>query len=162
MACPYSAIAGSFMTSLNLPGFSLTLLLLPREPVPLPPAAASSSSAFAVDSNLLLELFDASTDAPAWKWSFKGEPDMLVEEEDGTGKDGKKHKSGVVGTADENEPGVKGPRREFRPRASRPPRFSSQGSAIERRTDWVPGVAPFITKLHLIRSGRFEAVPRCA
>ncbi|GAA5872299.1 hypothetical protein JCM3774_003337 [Rhodotorula dairenensis] len=107
------AIAGSFMTSLNLPGFSLTLLLLPREPVPLPPSAAAAAAAatadsFAVDANLLLELFDAPTDAPAWKWSFKGEPKMLVEEEDAQG--GKRHKGGAAGAADEKESGVKGPR----------------------------------------------------
>lgn len=98
------AIAGSFMTSLNLPGFSLTLLLLPREPVPLPPSAAASSSSFAVTSDLLVELFDAPTEAPAWKWSFKGEPEMLVEEGE---KEGKKRKEGSVG---EKESRVKGPR----------------------------------------------------
>jgi hypothetical protein len=97
------------MTSLNLPGFSLTLLLLPREPVPLPPSAAASSSSFAVTSDLLVELFDAPTEAPAWKWSFKGEPEMLVEEGE---KEGKKRKEGSVG---EKESRVKGPRRESRP-----------------------------------------------
>ncbi|GAA5992031.1 hypothetical protein JCM10908_000706 [Rhodotorula pacifica] len=99
------AIAGSFMTSLNLPGFSLTLLLLPREPVPLPPSTSSSSSStnFAVDTNLLLELFDAPTEAPAWKWGFRGEPEMLVEEEEEKGR--KKSAGG-----DEKEAGVKGPR----------------------------------------------------
>lgn len=99
------------MTSLNLPGFSLTLLLLPREPVPLPPSAAASSStsAFAVTSDLLVELFDAPTEAPAWKWSFKGEPEMLVEEE----QEGKKRNK--EGSAGEKESRVKGPRRKFRP-----------------------------------------------
>ncbi|BGP44681.1 hypothetical protein JCM10450v2_000495 [Rhodotorula kratochvilovae] len=69
------AVAGSFMTSLNLPGFSLTLLLLPREPLPAP---ASSGSSLAVTSELLVDLFDAPTEAPAWKWTFKGEPEMKV------------------------------------------------------------------------------------
>lgn len=96
------AIAGSFMTSLNLPGFSLTLLLLPREPVPLPPSSTSSS--FAVSSDLLVELFDAPTEAPAWKWSFKGEPEMLVEEAE---EEGKKRKETSAG---EKESRVKGPR----------------------------------------------------
>lgn len=95
------------MTSLNLPGFSLTLLLLPREPVPLPPSSTSSS--FAVSSDLLVELFDAPTEAPAWKWSFKGEPEMLVEEAE---EEGKKRKETSAG---EKESRVKGPRREFRP-----------------------------------------------
>ena len=100
------------MTSLNLPGFSLTLLLLPRAPVSLPPSAAASSS-FAVTSDLLVELFDAPTEAPAWKWSFKGEPEMLVEEE----QEGKK--CNKEGSAGEKESRVKGPRRKFRPLTGR-------------------------------------------
>ncbi|GAA5972207.1 hypothetical protein JCM11641_002358 [Rhodosporidiobolus odoratus] len=71
------AISGSFMTSLNLPGFSLTLLLLPRESLPLP-ESASTSSKLTFDASLLVDLFDAPTEAPAWRWSFKGLPDMRV------------------------------------------------------------------------------------
>ncbi|GAA5827012.1 hypothetical protein JCM11251_002205 [Rhodosporidiobolus azoricus] len=70
------AVAGSFMTSLNLPGFSLTLFLLPREPVALPVSACSSN--LKVDASLLVDLFDAPTEAPAWKWTFKGQPEMKV------------------------------------------------------------------------------------
>ncbi|KPV78333.1 uncharacterized protein RHOBADRAFT_23334 [Rhodotorula graminis WP1] len=76
------AVAGSFMTSLNLPGFSLTLLLLPREGIPSPASASSSTSSLSVTSDLLVDLFDAPTDAPAWKWTFKGEPNMKVEKAD--------------------------------------------------------------------------------
>ncbi|KAF9269147.1 dihydroxyacetone kinase [Marasmius fiardii PR-910] len=49
-------LSGSFMTSLNMPGFSITLLLLPSEP--------SEPS-----SELILSLLDDKTDAPGWKWS---------------------------------------------------------------------------------------------
>ncbi|GAA5995180.1 uncharacterized protein JCM10292_004583 [Rhodotorula paludigena] len=83
------AVAGSFMTSLNLPGFSLTLLLLPREPVSLP-ATSTASSALKFDSSLLVDLFDAPTDAPAWKWTYKGEPEMKVLAEGDESKVGKK------------------------------------------------------------------------
>jgi len=90
------------MTSLNLPGFSLTLLLLPREGIPSPASASSSASSLSVTSDLLVDLFDAPTDAPAWKWTFKGEPNMKVEKAD----EGKaRKKEDVVG--DE----VKGPKR---------------------------------------------------
>jgi dihydroxyacetone kinase len=41
-----------------MPGFSITLLLLP-----------SASEAEAPTSDLLLRLFDAPTSAPGWKWS---------------------------------------------------------------------------------------------
>ncbi|KAK1219666.1 hypothetical protein PQX77_017617 [Marasmius sp. AFHP31] len=49
-------LSGSFMTSLNMPGFSITLLLLPSE--------SSEPS-----SELILSLLDDKTDAPGWKWS---------------------------------------------------------------------------------------------
>lgn len=90
------------MTSLNLPGFSLTLLLLPREGIPAP--ASSSGSSLTVTSDLFVDLFDAPTDAPAWKWTFKGEPDMRVLDLEDDGKAARKED--VVG--DE----VKGPKRE--------------------------------------------------
>ncbi|KAN0126086.1 dihydroxyacetone kinase [Lactarius tabidus] len=56
-------ISGTFMTSLNMPGFSLTLLLLP-----------SSSSDSAPPSDLILRLLDASTSAPGWKWTSGAAP----------------------------------------------------------------------------------------
>ncbi|BGO99319.1 hypothetical protein NBRC10513v2_000424 [Rhodotorula toruloides] len=81
------AVAGSFMTSLNLPGFSLTLLLLPRSPLTPPP---STSSSLSLDTPLLLDLFDAPTQAPAWKWTFRGEPEMRVIKEGEVEKVGKR------------------------------------------------------------------------
>ncbi|KAI6112694.1 dihydroxyacetone kinase [Pisolithus sp. B1] len=56
-------LAGTFMTSLNMPGFSLTLLLLP---------CPNDRNAPSVD--LLLTLLDNPTDAPGWRWSSKTEP----------------------------------------------------------------------------------------
>ncbi|KAG6330560.1 hypothetical protein ID866_8528 [Astraeus odoratus] len=56
-------LAGTFMTSLNMPGFSLTLLLLP---------STSDKNSPSVD--LLLSLLDKPVNAPGWKWSSKIEP----------------------------------------------------------------------------------------
>ncbi|KAG9312962.1 dihydroxyacetone kinase [Chiua virens] len=61
-------LAGSFMTSLNMPGFSITLLLLPemeREQV--------------VSTDLILSLLDDPNNAPGWKWSSKTEPKSIAE-----------------------------------------------------------------------------------
>lgn len=55
-------ISGTFMTSLNMPGFSLTLLLLPSAFDVTPP------------SDLILRLLDASTSAPGWKWTSGAVP----------------------------------------------------------------------------------------
>ncbi|KAH9978323.1 dihydroxyacetone kinase 1 [Russula compacta] len=59
-------ISGTFMTSLNMPGFSLTLLLLP-----------SSSSTAAASEDVILRLLDASTSAPGWKWTSGAPPSTL-------------------------------------------------------------------------------------
>jgi dihydroxyacetone kinase len=56
-------LSGSFMTSLNMPGFSITLLLLP-----------SRDDSLAPSSDLLLSLLDENTNAPGWKWSSKAPP----------------------------------------------------------------------------------------
>ncbi|KAH7890741.1 Dak1 domain-containing protein [Phlebopus sp. FC_14] len=56
-------LAGTFMTSLNMPGFSLTLLLLPS-------AETSNNSS----AEFLLSLLDHPTSAPGWKWSPKSPP----------------------------------------------------------------------------------------
>jgi dihydroxyacetone kinase len=56
-------LAGTFMTSLNMPGFSVSLFLLPRE---------SESTGYKTAE--LLELLDADGDAPGWKWHSKSEP----------------------------------------------------------------------------------------
>ncbi|KAI5476272.1 putative dihydroxyacetone kinase 1 [Pseudohyphozyma bogoriensis] len=54
-------IVGSVMTSLNLPGFSLTTLLLPRAGEP-------------YTSDRIIELFDAPASSPGWKFAAKGVP----------------------------------------------------------------------------------------
>ncbi|KAI0065553.1 dihydroxyacetone kinase, partial [Artomyces pyxidatus] len=56
-------LAGTFMTSLNMPGFSITLLLLP-----------SKTSTSSPPADLLLRLLDAPTSAPGWKWSSGAPP----------------------------------------------------------------------------------------
>ncbi|ORX36613.1 putative dihydroxyacetone kinase 1 [Kockovaella imperatae] len=57
------AISGTFMTSLNMPGFSLTLMLLPGPNEPFTSAQ-------------ILELLDAPASAPGWKWTAS-EPGTL-------------------------------------------------------------------------------------
>ncbi|KAG8918917.1 Dihydroxyacetone kinase 2, partial [Tulasnella sp. 417] len=56
-------LIGTYMTSLNMPGFSLTLHLLPR------PNYTDGLSA-----SKLLELLDEPTEAPGWKWHARSEP----------------------------------------------------------------------------------------
>ncbi|KAJ8694713.1 hypothetical protein PTI98_007365 [Pleurotus ostreatus] len=51
-------LSGSFMTSLNMPGFSITLLLLPSRGAQASPSAEE-----------ILALLDAPADVPGWKWS---------------------------------------------------------------------------------------------
>jgi len=51
-----------------MPGFSITLLLLP-----------STESDNAVSTDLILSLLDDPTNAPGWKWSSKTEPKPLAE-----------------------------------------------------------------------------------
>ncbi|KIP08807.1 hypothetical protein PHLGIDRAFT_116937, partial [Phlebiopsis gigantea 11061_1 CR5-6] len=60
-------IAGTFMTSLNMPGFSLTLLLLP--------AAADAN---APDAQLLLALLDEPAAVPGWKWTVGAAPGASI------------------------------------------------------------------------------------
>ncbi|KAJ6480947.1 dihydroxyacetone kinase [Mycena sanguinolenta] len=55
-------LAGTFMTSLSMPGFSLSLLLLPR---------ADDSSA---NADKLLSLLDAPAQTPGWKWNSAAPP----------------------------------------------------------------------------------------
>ncbi|KAH9967122.1 dihydroxyacetone kinase 1 [Russula dissimulans] len=62
-------ISGTFMTSLNMPGFSLTLLLLP---------SPSSAGAAAPSEDVILRLLDAFTSAPGWKWTSGKTPSTLV------------------------------------------------------------------------------------
>jgi len=56
-------LVGSFMSSLNMPGFSLTLLLLPHE------SDASSPS-----TQLILSLLDDKPNVPGWRWSSREPP----------------------------------------------------------------------------------------
>lgn len=58
------ALSGTFMTSLNMPGFSISLVRLPSEDDKSSPVPASR----------LIELLDAESQAPAWKYTPKGEP----------------------------------------------------------------------------------------
>ncbi|KAF8215609.1 dihydroxyacetone kinase [Mycena galopus ATCC 62051] len=55
-------LAGTFMTSLNMPGFSLSLLLLPRAD----DAAANAAQ--------ILSLLDAPAQTPGWKWASAAPP----------------------------------------------------------------------------------------
>ncbi|THH21500.1 hypothetical protein EW146_g62 [Bondarzewia mesenterica] len=58
-------LSGSFMTSLNMPGFSITLLQLPSEAESVPSA------------DLILRLLDAPTSAPGWPWSSRAPPTRI-------------------------------------------------------------------------------------
>jgi dihydroxyacetone kinase len=57
-------MAGTYMTSLNMPGFSLSLLLLPTSSDPYTPIE-------------VLELLDAPAFAPGWPWTSASEPGIL-------------------------------------------------------------------------------------
>ncbi|KII87471.1 hypothetical protein PLICRDRAFT_177215 [Plicaturopsis crispa FD-325 SS-3] len=59
----HRAISGTFMTSLNMPGFSITLLLLPPVSSPSKPSPS-----------LILSLLDEPTSTPGWKWSSPSVP----------------------------------------------------------------------------------------
>ncbi|GAA5991175.1 hypothetical protein JCM5350_001937, partial [Sporobolomyces pararoseus] len=97
------AIAGSFMTSLNLPGFSLSLLLLPREPQI--PEQSKFETEIKFNKELVLECLDDETDAPGWKWMYKGKPEMRSLDDEDEEKE-KKRKKEIL--SEENE--VKGPK----------------------------------------------------
>ncbi|KAJ7439972.1 dihydroxyacetone kinase [Mycena latifolia] len=56
-------LAGTFMTSLNMPGFSLSLVLLPR-----------ADDAAAPKQSVLLSLLDAPAQTPGWKWTAAAPP----------------------------------------------------------------------------------------
>ena len=59
-------MAGTYMTSLNMPGFSLTLLLLP--------SSSPGRSSEPYTSTQILELLDAPASAPGWAWTSGAEP----------------------------------------------------------------------------------------
>ncbi|KDR80673.1 hypothetical protein GALMADRAFT_135800 [Galerina marginata CBS 339.88] len=56
-------LAGTFMTSLNMPGFSITLLLLPAK-----------KEANAPSADIILSLLDDKPEVPGWKWSSSSSP----------------------------------------------------------------------------------------
>lgn len=87
------------MSSLNLPGFSISLVLLPREPVE---TGTSFSSRITFDQELVIEMLDAPASAPGWRYHYKGKPEARIQVEN------KKHK--VVKKAESE---LKGPKREF-------------------------------------------------
>jgi dihydroxyacetone kinase len=60
-------LSGTYMTSLEMPGFSITVLLLPR-------AGENGRS-----ENDILELLDAPADAPGWRWYAKSEPPTEIQ-----------------------------------------------------------------------------------
>ncbi|CED83175.1 dihydroxyacetone kinase [Phaffia rhodozyma] len=60
-------LAGTYMTSLDMPGFSVSLFLLPRE----------GESAYTADQ--LLSYVDAPGDAPGWAWNAASEPVVHVD-----------------------------------------------------------------------------------
>jgi len=55
-----------------MPGFSLTLLLLPSSPSPTVPTTADPPP-----EEVILSLFDVSADAPGWKWTSHAPPSEL-------------------------------------------------------------------------------------
>jgi dihydroxyacetone kinase len=57
-------LAGTYMTSLNMPGFSLTLLLLPGQ-------------GDEYSSKEILSLLDAPASSPGWKYYSAQEPGVL-------------------------------------------------------------------------------------
>jgi len=75
-------ISGTFMTSLDMSGFSISLVLLPpaNEEVVIDIPGETSLS---ISANLLLDLFDAPADCPGWKPGYAGEPSFgLLEKKD--------------------------------------------------------------------------------
>lgn len=64
-------LQGAFMTSLSMPGFSLTLLLLPRE---------GDKEGYL--SKQILSLLDAPASAPGWKFYSAAEPGMVSQEKE--------------------------------------------------------------------------------
>ncbi|KAI5481439.1 glycerone kinase [Pseudohyphozyma bogoriensis] len=104
-------LAGPYTTSLSLPGFSLSLLLLPRNPEDdnskeldesLKPKFFNTKRSF--DKELFLDCLDADTDATSWRWSPKQRPESHVEKEKESEKgEGKKGFKG----GEETETGLK-------------------------------------------------------
>ncbi|EIN05986.1 dihydroxyacetone kinase [Punctularia strigosozonata HHB-11173 SS5] len=60
-------LSGTFMTSLNMPGFSITLLLLP---------SSAHAEKDTPSQDLILSLLDQTPEVPGWKWSSGRVPDL--------------------------------------------------------------------------------------
>ncbi|KAA1074340.1 Dihydroxyacetone kinase 2 [Puccinia graminis f. sp. tritici] len=75
-------ISGTLMTSLDMSGFSISLVLLPpaNEDVTIEIAGEPTLS---ISANMLLDLFDAPADCPGWKPGYAGQPSFSkVEKKD--------------------------------------------------------------------------------
>ena len=79
------ATSGPFLTALDLPGFSITLLLLPRDPLS-HPSSFTTSSKLSFDKQLFLDCFDAPTDSSAWPRTYPGRPFATIVEEKSSAK----------------------------------------------------------------------------
>lgn len=71
------------MSSLDMSGFSISLVLLPpaNDEVVIDIPGETSLS---ISANLLLDLFDAPADCPGWKPGFAGDPSFCVLEKKNT------------------------------------------------------------------------------
>lgn len=65
-------LSGTYMTSLNMPGVSLSVVLLPK------PDDAVTKAGLKITEELLLELLDDPSSAPGWKQASKAEPAVDV------------------------------------------------------------------------------------
>ncbi|KAG0145906.1 hypothetical protein CROQUDRAFT_658166 [Cronartium quercuum f. sp. fusiforme G11] len=71
------AIAGTVMTSLNMPGFSVSLVLLPSKNSSVT-IETPKDGQFTFNSDLILDLLDAPTSCLGWTNYYKGEPNVEV------------------------------------------------------------------------------------
>ncbi|KAI1793554.1 dihydroxyacetone kinase 1 [Ganoderma leucocontextum] len=115
-------ISGTFMTSLNMPGFSITTLLLP---------SASETGKEVPDASLLLSLVDEPANVPGWKWSSNTVPPDADQIPSGT------KKQGAVAAAQET----------VTLRAEDPKAFNA---AVERACKALGEAEPEITRYDLI------------
>ena len=67
-------LVGTFMTSLNMPGFSLSLIKLPTE--------STSLGKQKFNAEGILELLDAPAQSSGWKWAASKAPNTAIFTED--------------------------------------------------------------------------------
>ncbi|EPQ56353.1 dihydroxyacetone kinase [Gloeophyllum trabeum ATCC 11539] len=70
----HRVLSGSFMSSLNMPGFSLTLLLLPQK-----------DESSAPSTSLILSLLDEKAETPGWRWTSGSVPPSSIPQPSGSG-----------------------------------------------------------------------------